>query len=42
MSAVAITPELLHKLEHYPMPAGIKDSTGNAGATRRYARNSPS
>jgi 4-hydroxy-tetrahydrodipicolinate synthase len=30
MSAVPITPELLHKLEHYPNLAGIKDSTGNA------------
>lgn len=29
MSAVPITPELLHKLEHYPNLAGIKDSTGN-------------
>lgn len=30
MSAVPITPELLHSLEHYPNLAGIKDSTGNA------------
>src|SRR5215471_12152783 len=28
--ALSITPELLHKLEHYPMLAGIKDSTGTA------------
>lgn len=30
MSAVPITPELLHSLERYPNLAGIKDSTGNA------------
>lgn len=30
MSAVPITPKLLHNLEHFPMLAGIKDSTGNA------------
>ena len=30
MSAVPISPELLHSLEHYPNLAGIKDSTGNA------------
>lgn len=30
MSAVPITPQLLHNLEHYPALAGIKDSTGNA------------
>ncbi len=30
MSAVPITPQLLHNLEHYPNLAGIKDSTGNA------------
>jgi 4-hydroxy-tetrahydrodipicolinate synthase len=30
MSAVPITPQLLHSLEHYPNLAGIKDSTGNA------------
>jgi len=29
MSAVPITPELLHNLEKYPALAGIKDSTGN-------------
>lgn len=30
MSAVPITPALLHSLEHYPNLAGIKDSTGDA------------
>ena len=35
MSEVPITPELLHKLEHYPNLAGIKDSTGNAGDLHR-------
>jgi 4-hydroxy-tetrahydrodipicolinate synthase len=30
MSAVPITPQLMHNLEHYPNLAGIKDSTGNA------------
>lgn len=30
MSAVPISPQLLHNLEHYPNLAGIKDSTGNA------------
>lgn len=30
MSAVPISPQLLHSLEHYPNLAGIKDSTGNA------------
>jgi 4-hydroxy-tetrahydrodipicolinate synthase len=29
-SAVPISPALLHKLEHYPNLAGIKDSTGSA------------
>ncbi len=32
MSAVPITPQLLHSLEHYPNLAGIKDSTGDAKA----------
>jgi 4-hydroxy-tetrahydrodipicolinate synthase len=32
MSAVPITPQLLHNLEHYPNLAGIKDSTGDAKA----------
>ncbi len=36
MSAISISPELLHKLEHYPNLAGIKDSTGNAES---YAAN---
>jgi 4-hydroxy-tetrahydrodipicolinate synthase len=30
MSAVPITPQLLHSLEHFPNLAGIKDSTGSA------------
>lgn len=30
MSAVPITPQLLHSLERHPNLAGIKDSTGNA------------
>ena len=30
MSAVPITPQILHALEKYPTLAGIKDSTGNA------------
>lgn len=29
MSAVPISPQLLHNLEHYPNLAGIKDSTGS-------------
>ena len=36
MSAITISHELLHKLEHYPNLAGIKDSTGNAES---YAAN---
>jgi len=36
MSAISISPELLHKLEQYPNLAGIKDSTGNAES---YAAN---
>jgi 4-hydroxy-tetrahydrodipicolinate synthase len=32
MSAVPISPALLHSLEHYPNLAGIKDSTGDATA----------
>jgi 4-hydroxy-tetrahydrodipicolinate synthase len=32
MSAVPISPQLLHNLEHYPNLAGIKDSTGDAKA----------
>jgi dihydrodipicolinate synthase/N-acetylneuraminate lyase len=36
MSAISISHELLHKLEHYPNLAGIKDSTGNAES---YAAN---
>jgi 4-hydroxy-tetrahydrodipicolinate synthase len=41
MSAVPITPELLHKLEHYPNLAGIKDSTGNAEGYAAYCKEFP-
>ena len=36
MSAIPISPALLHSLEHFPTLAGIKDSTGNAES---YAAN---
>jgi 4-hydroxy-tetrahydrodipicolinate synthase len=41
MSAVPITPELLHRLEHYPNLAGIKDSTGNAESYTAYTKEFP-
>jgi 4-hydroxy-tetrahydrodipicolinate synthase len=41
MSEVPITPELLHKLEHYPNLAGIKDSTGNAESYTAYTKEFP-
>ncbi len=41
ISAVPITPELLHNLEHYPNLAGIKDSTGNAGDYAAYVKEFP-
>jgi 4-hydroxy-tetrahydrodipicolinate synthase len=40
-SAVPITHELLHKLEHYPNLAGIKDSTGNAEGYAAFVREFP-
>jgi 4-hydroxy-tetrahydrodipicolinate synthase len=41
MSAVPITKELLHSLEHYPNLAGIKDSTGNAESYASYVKEFP-
>ena len=41
MSAVPIAPELLHKLEHYPNLAGIKDSTGNAETYAAFCKEFP-
>lgn len=41
MSAVPITPQLLHNLEHYPNLSGIKDSTGNAETYAAYAKEFP-
>jgi 4-hydroxy-tetrahydrodipicolinate synthase len=41
MSAVPISIELLHKLEHYPNLAGIKDSTGNAESYTAYTKEFP-
>jgi len=41
MSAVPITPQLLHNLEKYPMLAGIKDSTGNAESYAAYCKEFP-
>ncbi len=41
MSAVPISPELLHKLEHYPNLAGIKDSTGNADLYTKNTKEFP-
>jgi len=40
-SAVPITPELLHSLEHYPNLAGIKDSTGNADGYASFVKEFP-
>jgi len=40
-SAVPISVELLHKLEHYPMLAGIKDSTGNAEGYATFVKEFP-
>ena len=40
-SAVPITVELLHKLEHYPMLAGIKDSTGQAEGYATFVKEFP-
>jgi 4-hydroxy-tetrahydrodipicolinate synthase len=41
MSAVPITPELLHSLEKYPTLAGIKDSTGNADGYKKLVTEFP-
>jgi 4-hydroxy-tetrahydrodipicolinate synthase len=40
-SAVPITHELLHKLEHYPNLSGIKDSTGNAEGYAGFVKEFP-
>src|SRR5690242_8780446 len=40
-SAVPISHELLHKLEHYPNLAGIKDSTGNAEGYTAFVKDFP-
>ena len=40
-SAVPISLELLHKLEHYPTLAGIKDSTGNAEGYAAFVKEFP-
>jgi 4-hydroxy-tetrahydrodipicolinate synthase len=41
MSAVPISPQLLHNLEHYPNLAGIKDSTGNADSYAALVKEFP-
>ena len=40
-SGVPISHELLHKLEHYPNLAGIKDSTGNAEGYAAFVKEFP-
>src|SRR5215472_16510952 len=40
-SAVPISHELLHKLEHFPNLAGIKDSTGNAEGYAAFVKEFP-
>ena len=40
-SAVPISLELLHKLEHFPNLAGIKDSTGNAEGYAAFVKEFP-
>jgi 4-hydroxy-tetrahydrodipicolinate synthase len=40
-SAVPISLELLHKLEHYPNLAGIKDSTGSAEGYAAFVKEFP-
>src|SRR5258708_140463 len=40
-SAVPISLELLHKLEHYPNLAGIKDSTGSAEGYAAFVKDFP-
>lgn len=41
MSAVPVTPELLHSLEKYPNLAGIKDSNGDAAEYEQYVKEFP-
>ncbi|HWZ43752.1 MAG TPA: dihydrodipicolinate synthase family protein [Candidatus Saccharimonadales bacterium] len=41
MSAVPVTPELLHSLEKYPNLAGIKDSNGDAPEYAQYVKEFP-
>ena len=41
MSAVPVTPELLHSLEKYPNLAGIKDSNGDAAEYAEYVKEFP-
>src|SRR5215472_4488107 len=41
MSAVPVTPELLHSLEKYPNLAGIKDSNGDAAEYAQYVKEFP-
>jgi 4-hydroxy-tetrahydrodipicolinate synthase len=40
-SAVPITPELLHSLEHYPNLAGIKDSNGDVPEYEMFVKEFP-
>jgi len=40
-SAVPVTHELLHSLEHYPNLGGIKDSTGNAEGYAAFVKEFP-
>ena len=41
MSAVPVTPELLHALEKYPNLAGIKDSNGDAPEYEQFVKEFP-
>jgi 4-hydroxy-tetrahydrodipicolinate synthase len=41
MSAVPVTPELLHTLERYPNLAGIKDSNADTAEYEQYVREFP-
>src|SRR5450432_1447028 len=41
-SAVPISNELLHSLEHYPNLAGIKDSSGDAAGYAAFVKEFPS
>lgn len=41
MSAVPVTPELLHSLEKFPNLAGIKDSNGDAPEYEQYVKEFP-